>query len=264
MPSIVGRYRFIQFGAECLRLMRAGQPYVINDAETYPRTVEVRQSYRATQIRAVVCVPLHKAGRFVAAMAVHQNIVRAWQASDVETVVAVANRSWESIERARVVRVLAESEERLSLAVDTGRLGVWELEFPSRDLRSSELCKLIYGRPPGVTFGYADMTAAIFPDDRERIEATIARSWAEGGGYDVEHRIFWPDGTVHWLLVRAQSRLGGRSRQPLRTVGVTIDITARKEAEREQVRLREDAGPRVARERRFPRRAFPRAAHAAE
>jgi PAS domain S-box-containing protein len=240
VPSIVGRYRFAQFGAECLRLMRAGLPFVVNDAETDPRVAEMRESYRATQIRAVICVPLHKAGRFVAAMAVHQNIVRAWQASEVETVIAVANRSWESIERARVVRVLAESEERLSLAVDTGRLGVWELEFPARDLRCSELAKMIYGRPPGTAFTYADMTAAIFPDDRERIEAVIARSWAEGGGYDVEHRILWPDGTVHWLLVRAQSRLGA-DRQPLRTVGVIIDITARKETEREQVRLREEA-----------------------
>lgn len=118
VPSIVGRYRFTHFGAECLRLMREGRPFVVEDVETDPRTADVRESYRATQIGAVICVPLHKAGRFVAAMAVHQNGVRRWQPSEVETVIAVANRSWESIERSRVVRVLAESEQRLSRAVD--------------------------------------------------------------------------------------------------------------------------------------------------
>jgi len=117
VPSIVGRYRFDQFGEECLRLMRAGQPYIVSDAEADPRTAAVRDSYRATLIRSVICVPLHKAGRFVAAMAVHQKTVREWQPSDVELVVAVANRCWESIERARIIRALGASEQRLTQAV---------------------------------------------------------------------------------------------------------------------------------------------------
>jgi GAF domain-containing protein len=36
-PSIVGRYRFRQFGEECLRLMRAGLPYVVEDSDSDPR-----------------------------------------------------------------------------------------------------------------------------------------------------------------------------------------------------------------------------------
>ena len=36
VPSIVGRYTFTQFGAECLRLMREGKPYVVEDAESDP------------------------------------------------------------------------------------------------------------------------------------------------------------------------------------------------------------------------------------
>lgn len=240
VPSIVGRYRFAQFGAECLRLMRAGQPYVVEDSETDPRTADVRESYRATRIRSVICVPLTKAGRFVGAMAVHQQTVRAWQPDDVKTVLAVANRSWESIERTRVMRVLAASEERLSLALDTGRLGAWEVEFPSRELRTSDFGRMIYGRQPGQPFAYAEMVAAVFPEDRERVQAAIERSWTEGGAYDLEHRIVWPDESIHWILVRAQTRLGPGG-QPQRMTGVSLDITARKEAEREQERLREEA-----------------------
>jgi hypothetical protein len=54
VPSIVGRYTFRQFGAECLRLMREGLPYVVEDAESDPHTVEVRESYRMTLIRGSV------------------------------------------------------------------------------------------------------------------------------------------------------------------------------------------------------------------
>jgi PAS domain S-box-containing protein len=117
VASIVGRYTFAQFGSECLRLMRANLPYVVEDSELDPRTHEVLDSYRLTAIRAVICVPLHKAGRFVAAMAVHQNQPRHWQDGEVELVQQVASRCWESIERARVTRELQVLNEKLARQV---------------------------------------------------------------------------------------------------------------------------------------------------
>ena len=111
VDSIVGRYTFRQFGEECLRLMRAGEPYVVADSDVDPRITEAeRASYKMTDIRAVICVPIKKQGRFVAAMAVHTVSPRAWAASEVELVQRVAGRSWESIERARVTHELRESE----------------------------------------------------------------------------------------------------------------------------------------------------------
>ena len=63
VDSIVGRYTFRQFGEECLRLMRAGEPYVVTDSETDPRITDAeRPSYHLTAIRAVICVPISKAG----------------------------------------------------------------------------------------------------------------------------------------------------------------------------------------------------------
>ncbi|HTV18073.1 MAG TPA: ATP-binding protein [Polyangiaceae bacterium] len=105
VASIVGRYRFRQFGEECLRSMRAGQPYVVEDAETDGRIrFDDRPAYLLTSIRAVICVPILKSNRLVAAMAVHMQTPRTWTASEVELVQRVASRSWESIERSRVER----------------------------------------------------------------------------------------------------------------------------------------------------------------
>jgi signal transduction histidine kinase/PAS domain-containing protein len=103
--SIVGRYRFRQFGAECLRLMREGEPYVVSDSLSDPRIDEEdRKAYLLTAIRAVICVPIRKSGQFVAAMAVHMQTPRRWTQPEVELVQQVASRCWESIERARVER----------------------------------------------------------------------------------------------------------------------------------------------------------------
>ncbi len=111
--SIVGRYKFRQFGEECLRLMRAGKPYVVADSEGDPRVTPAElPSYRLTAIRAVICVPILKKGQFVAAMAVHSAEPRTWHPDEVELVQQVASRSWESIERARVTLHLVESERQ--------------------------------------------------------------------------------------------------------------------------------------------------------
>jgi signal transduction histidine kinase len=105
VQSIVGRYRFRQFGDACLRLMRAGEPYVVEDSAHDARIdAEDRKAYELTTIRSVICVPIIKSGIFVAAMAVHMRVARAWTTPEVELVQQVASRCWESIERARVER----------------------------------------------------------------------------------------------------------------------------------------------------------------
>ena len=112
--SIVGRYTFRSFGAEVLRLMRENSAYIVDDEETDSRvTPDDRPAYHATQIRAAICVPLHKEGRFVAAMAVHQRVPRRWTPEEVDLVVTLVRRCWESLERARAYRSLREREAAL-------------------------------------------------------------------------------------------------------------------------------------------------------
>jgi PAS domain S-box-containing protein len=139
VPSIVGRYTFRQFGEEFLRLMRAGESYVVADAETDRRvTATERPSYAASAIRSVICVPILKHRRFVAALAVHAAAPRHWQDGDVELVERVASRCWESIERARVTRSLVDSEQQF------------------RDLANSIANLAWMARPDGAIYWYND------------------------------------------------------------------------------------------------------------
>ena len=108
--SIVGRYAMSQFGDEVLRLMRANKPFVVDDVSKDPQvTDEDREAYKNTQIQSVICVPLHKKGRFVSCMAVHQRVPRKWTDEEIDLVAFVANRFWESIERARLFKSLHEA-----------------------------------------------------------------------------------------------------------------------------------------------------------
>ncbi len=68
------------------------------------------------------------------------------------------------------------------------------------------------------------------------MQAAVGAALNTGADYVVEYRNIWPDGSVHWVDVRARSQKGARG-QILRLTGVSTDITDRKatELEREQL-----------------------------
>jgi PAS domain S-box-containing protein len=116
-PPFAGRHRLSEFGAEFTRLIRSGQEFIVEDAETDPRTQSVLDSYREAQIRSAICVPLLKAGNLCAVMSVHHKQPRRWRQEEVELLQLVASRCWESIERARVTHELHELNDRLKTEV---------------------------------------------------------------------------------------------------------------------------------------------------
>jgi signal transduction histidine kinase len=77
---------------------------------------------------------------------------------------------------------------------------------------------------------------AIHPDDRAPRQEVLDRSIKTGKDYSFEYRNIWPDGSVHWVDVRARAvrRLDGSIKS---LVGVSSDITARKTLEIERENL---------------------------
>jgi signal transduction histidine kinase/CheY-like chemotaxis protein len=135
-----------------------------------------------------------------------------------------------------ILEDLTESEGLLQTALNAGRLGALELHLPELELEASETCKTFYGRNPADPFSYSDLLAAIHPDDRARRQDVLDSSIKSGKDYSFEYRNIWPDGSVHWVDVRARAvRRPDGSIKSL--VGVSTDITARKTSEIERENL---------------------------
>ncbi|MCS7475915.1 SpoIIE family protein phosphatase [Umezawaea endophytica] len=229
LPSLVGRFAMSQFGSGCLRAMRAGEPWVVHDSADDDRLLpEDLAVYRATGIRAVVCLPLHKSGRFVAAMAVHHATARRWTRAEIDLVVVVGNRCWESMQRTHASRALRESEEHYRLLVELATDAIWMVD---RDLRfvdaNAAACELLgYRREDLLGMAVTDLVVAENEDRLADLVADRPTPQVVTEVWDVRRA----DGTVLSVELSVQSTPGGLQ-------AISRDVTARRRAEVEQDEL---------------------------
>ncbi|MBC8071545.1 MAG: GAF domain-containing protein [Deltaproteobacteria bacterium] len=226
VPSIVGRWSVASFGRACEDAMRADLPYVVEDVDSDPRIGPAElPAYRATTIQSVICVPLHKAGRFSAAMAVHCAAARVWTTGEIDLLREVVARCWEAIERARAARELIDREERLGYAVRLSGVGFWYCDLPFDELQWDANVKRHFWLREDDRVTIETFYERIHPDDRERTRAAIELSIATRVPYDIDYRtIDGENGAVKWVRALGGTAYGADG-TPLRFDGVTVDVT---------------------------------------
>ncbi|WP_193198103.1 GAF domain-containing protein [Nostoc sp. MG11] len=142
---------------------------------------------------------------------------------------AEVSRYAEELEQAETS--LRQSEERLKLALKTARLGSWQLDLKTQELSASNQCKLNFGLPPEAEFSYNMLFECIHPEDRAYVQESVKQALENKTDYEAEYRNIWPDGSVHWLLARGRGV--DEVNEPARMIGVTLDISERKQVEEE-------------------------------
>ncbi|MBR0696631.1 ATP-binding protein [Bradyrhizobium lablabi] len=135
-----------------------------------------------------------------------------------------------------ILEDLTESEGLLQTALNAGHLGALELHMPDFELEASATCKRFFGRTANEPFTYQDLLEAVHPDDRARRLEVVEHTLRTGADYKIEYRNIWPDGSQHWVDVRARV-VRGPDGSIKSVVGVCSDITARKTAEIEREAL---------------------------
>jgi PAS domain S-box-containing protein len=132
-------------------------------------------------------------------------------------------------ERREEREALRCSEERLRVATESARAGMWSVEFPSERWEFNLETARVYGLPDGAPPDIAQVRALTHPDDRDRLAEQSATALGAGGAHEFEYRIVRPDGEVRWLLLRGRTEVDAAGR-PRRNMGIVLDITERKEA----------------------------------
>ncbi len=233
LPPLPGRFAMSDFGGGCMRAMRAGEPWVVADSFHDERLGPADlNAYRVTGIRAVICVPLRRGGRFVAAMAVHQATVRHWTAAEIELVELIVARCWESIQRTHAGRALRDSEQRHRLLVERATDVIWVLD---RDLRFAEVnpaaCELL-GYPRDALIG-TPIAGLLDDGGAERWRQLIAEPGLVRESTEVHH-VRRADGESIALELGIQVTPSG-----VQAIGRDVTERRRREAERELLLQRE-------------------------
>jgi PAS domain S-box-containing protein len=136
---------------------------------------------------------------------------------------------------------------RLSLALDAGRLGVWDWDLASGAVQWSENLDVSLGLAPGSFEGTFDaFFRRVVPGDRARIEEALEATFRDGADYDVEFRMARPDGATIWIAAKGVV-FRDEGGAPVRMVGVAADVTPRKQLEDE---LRQQAARLAEHDRR--------------
>lgn len=128
---------------------------------------------------------------------------------------------------------LERSEARLQLALEAGRMGIWEWDLASDKVWRSPGLQAIHGRGHEPFQGNLDLHLQdIAPDDRETVAQAIQTTIQTGKPYRTEYRLVWPDGGVHWIEDRG-SLVYSDGGQLAAMIVVSIVIDRRRQLEQE-------------------------------
>ena len=139
----------------------------------------------------------------------------------------------EVAERQQAAVDLRESQQRLQLALNAAKAGAWSWHIPTNQVVWSDENYRLMGLQPGAVAPHYDRwLASVHPQDRERANEQVNDAISNLANLDIEFRVVWPDGSIHWLNDIGQILLD-KNGQPEGMYGIQMDITERKQIEAE-------------------------------
>jgi PAS domain S-box-containing protein len=145
-------------------------------------------------------------------------------------------------ERKRIEEALKLSEERYARAMEAAAEGHWDWDTVTDEIFVSPRMKQLFGLAPERQFASrAEFIALqpLHPGDRERLNATVQATLAGAGSlYEMDYRIHPRPGKTRWLRARGKVFRDAQG-NPVRVSGSVTDITERKRAEAERLKLEE-------------------------
>ena len=136
-------------------------------------------------------------------------------------------------ELATLTGELRLKEERLRLAMEATREGLWDWNLQTGDTFCNPAYFEMLGYEPGELAPNADAlwVALLHPEDRDATVDAARERLRNEGHYELEFRLRTKDGGYRWIASQGQVVTRDATGEPLRAIGTHTDITERKLAE---------------------------------
>lgn len=156
--------------------------------------------------------------------------------NESDEVIGLIGISRDITEKKQAEAVLLDREERLRAALSASSTGTFRWDFCTSTLTCDDNFARLFGLESGGDITRLnELIERVHADDRRPVVACVERSALKGHDLDMEFRVVWQDGSIHWLVDKGKTIFDDEG-QPLYMTGACVDITDRKSANEEQHR----------------------------
>jgi signal transduction histidine kinase/GAF domain-containing protein len=184
---------------------------------------------RRNHCRSILCLPLVKQARLIGVLYLENNLAPyVFTPARIAVLRLLASQAAISLENARLYADLQRVEALLAEAQRLSHTGSFRWHVGSGDIFWSEESFRIFEYDPATKPTMEMVLSRVHPDDVALVQQALDHAAKDKQGFDFEHRLLMPDGSLKHLHVVAHAVTDEAGQFQL--VGALMDITARKQA----------------------------------
>src|SRR5205809_5547814 len=215
----------------CGTAMYTRRSVVVTDVMTDPLWSNYHELAKICGLRACWSTPiLSPQGDVLGSFAMYRQETRGPRPEETRLTEIATHIAGIAIERHQQQEILREREARISLAAESAELAFWILYPEQNAAWMSEKGRLSYGIDSNLPLTCDLILSRVHPDERAAVKAAYDRSCALYGTFESEHRLLLPYGKTRWVIMRGRC-LKDEEGNLLETIGVTLDVSAQKQAD---------------------------------
>jgi PAS domain S-box-containing protein len=228
----------------CGTAMYTRRPVVVTNVMTDPLWADYRDLAKICGLSACWSTPILSAqGDVLGSFAMYREENRGPLPEETRLTQIATHIAGIAIERQRQQEILREREARINLAAESADLAFWILYPGQNPAWMSEKGRLIYGFDSNLPLTCDLLLSRVHPDERADVKAAYDRACALSGTFESEHRLLLPYGKTRWVIMRGRC-LKDEEGNLLETIGVTLDVSAQKQADLQLQHQREEMAHR--------------------
>ena len=213
----------------CGTAMFTHKPVVVTDVMTDPLWADYRELAQICGLSACWSTPiLSPQGEVLGSFAMYRKEKRGPRPEEDRLTNIATHIAGIAIERQRQQEILRERDARISLAAESADLAFWVL-YPEGNAWMSDKGRRIYGFDSSLPLTCDLILSRVHPDERAAVKVEYDRGCALHGTFESEHRLLLPYGKTRWVIMRGRC-LQDENANLLETIGVTLDVSAQKQA----------------------------------